>query len=216
MNIKLLLMMGMLGLVLGCLIPILAKKIIIYKYSVPKNKIHPYELIIRMICGTINAAGWSAISFYSRNPFEILLLCCLWSMAVLIADIDLQVHKIPNETVLIMAVLGSVFQFLHFGVKGFLFAVISMIAVMLCFTVLGAVMGFRTIGAGDVKLAGAMGLALGYPLVLQGLLFMSLLMAVTCVIGIALKKLTLKSMLPFAPFMMAGFAYSILYLLIMS
>ncbi len=219
MNMGLAVVMGALGLVAGFFAPLLARKTIIYKYA-KKNKEFVEDKrftgsLLKVGSALFNAAGWAVIGFFAKNPFSAVLLSLLWTMAIIIAVIDVRVHMIPNETVLAVAALGIFFQLSYFGVTGLLYSAISIIAVMVAFTVLAGIMGFGvSVGAGDVKLAGAMGLVLGYPYILHGLLAMSALMIVYCIIGLLTKRLTLKSMFPFAPFMMAGMTVAIIAILL--
>jgi leader peptidase (prepilin peptidase)/N-methyltransferase len=84
-----------------------------------------------------------------------------------------------------------------------------MAATMALFLIVALVLGFETVGAGDVKLSGAMGFVLGYPLILYGVLAMCGAIVAFCVAGMALCRLTLKSLLPFAPFMMFGLLFAV-------
>ncbi|HEX2986462.1 MAG TPA: A24 family peptidase [Caproiciproducens sp.] len=204
------------GLVSGFFIPLAAREIMLAKYrekyeSLVLKKVFTW---LPVLCCLLNAAGWAAISYYSQNVFSASALCLIWSLAILISVIDVQIHTIPNETVLLLMVLGIDFQLSCFGLNGLLFAALSMAAVMAGFLFLAGAMGFQSVGAGDVKLAGAMGLALGYPHILYGLIAMSVLMIAYSLTGMLLKKITLKSMLPFAPFMMAGMAVAVILLLV--
>jgi prepilin signal peptidase PulO-like enzyme (type II secretory pathway) len=62
----------------------------------------------------------------------------------------------------------------------------------------------KWMGAGDIKLGFLMGLILGYPQILTGL-FLSFLFGAIIGIGlIILKKKTLKSEVPFGPFLVTG------------
>ncbi len=203
------------GLVWGFFIPLAARKIMLAKYREKYESTAAKKYIgLPVLCVLLNAPGWAAISYYSRNFFSASALCLIWSLAILISVIDVQIHTIPNETVLLLMVLGIAFQLSCFGLNGLLFAALSMAAVMAGFLFLAGTMGFHSVGAGDVKLAGAMGLALGYPHILYGLIAMSVLMIAYSLIGMLLKKITLKSMLPFAPFMMAGMAVAVVLLLV--
>lgn len=210
--------LGIFGLLTGYCFPQLAQRIITYKYSSGNGfageLLWMPNLAFSIVTSIINAAGWTVVSCFSRSPFTTFLFSSLWTLAILIAVIDLKTHKIPNEMVLCVMILGSSFQLFSGGGKGLFYAALSMLAVMASFTLLAGAMGFRSVGAGDIKLAGAMGLTLSYPYILHGLIGMSLLMALYCITGIVLKKLTLKSMLPFAPFMMAGMAYAMIVILI--
>lgn len=218
MKIVLVIIMGMLGMTAGFFVPLLAQKTVAYKYAGKQQNLVEYVNLSRTFLKVASAVfysiGWAMIAFYCTTFLSAFLLCLLWSMAALIAVIDLRIHMIPNEAVLVVAVLGILFQLSCFGTVGLLYAVISMVAVMAALTFLVSMMGFNSFGAGDVKLAGAMGLSLGYPYILQGLVAMSVLMIIFCLLGIIIKKLTLKSMLPFAPFMMSGMSLAIISILL--
>ena len=62
-------------------------------------------------------------------------------------------------------------------------------------------------GFGDVKLSGVIGMALGWlgwPVLLFGAAFAFILSAVVSLVLLLLRKVTLKSALPFGPFMLLG------------
>jgi leader peptidase (prepilin peptidase)/N-methyltransferase len=56
-------------------------------------------------------------------------------------------------------------------------------------------------GGGDIKLAGVLGLYLGWPNILITLFLSFIIGAVVGLIWVALKKQSLKSALPFGPFL---------------
>jgi len=147
---------------------------------------------------------WAFIGFKVDNIYLALLISFLLSLALLISRIDLGIHIIPNELVLTMIVIGILLQLVSFDLKSFLIAIGCMIGMGALFLITAAVIGFDKVGAGDVKLAGAIGLVLGYPDILTALIAMSAAMILYCAIGFSAYKLTLRSMLPFAPFMMIG------------
>lgn len=218
MKIALAIVMGLFGLSAGYFVPLLAQKAVAYKYAGKQQNVDTYadtsKFLLKAVISVFYSVGWAMITFYCKTILSAVLLCLLWAMAALITVIDLKVHKIPNEAVLIVAVFGIIFQISCFGMLGLFYAFLSMIAVMVLCIILVEMMGFQSFGAGDVKLAGAMGLSLGYPHILQGLIAMSILLILFCLIGMLIKKLTLKSMLPFAPFLMAGMSAAIISILI--
>ena len=88
-----------------------------------------------------------------------------------------------------------------------------MASIIIVFTVLGLIIGLNKIGAGDVKLAGLMGLALGYPHILYALLIMSIALIGYSLVGMAIGKLTHVSMFAFAPFLMLGLVSGLILVL---
>ncbi|MDD4583788.1 MAG: prepilin peptidase [Eubacteriales bacterium] len=142
--------------------------------------------------------------FVTEHYYISLILALLFSLALIISIIDLSIHIIPNELVLAMIALGVLFQLLYFDWKSMMIAMACLLVLMGIFAGLAAILGFSKVGAGDVKLAGAMGLVLGYPYILTAVFVMSAVMLLYCVIGIFIGKLTLVSMFPYAPFLMIG------------
>jgi leader peptidase (prepilin peptidase)/N-methyltransferase len=104
------------------------------------------------------------------------------------------------------------FQLIYYGPKPLLFAVLSLIVLFLLFVLSAALFGFDKIGAGDVKLAGAMGLVLGFPFIVEALIIMGISVLAFCLIGITSRRLTRSSTFPFAPFMMLGMSVSLIHI----
>jgi leader peptidase (prepilin peptidase)/N-methyltransferase len=114
-----------------------------------------------------------------------------------------------------MIIVGILFQAINFGLLALIGAVISMIVMMVVFTSVASFVGFGKVGAGDVKLAGAIGLGLGYPLIITAVGIMAVALLIFILAGMALKKIYLSTMLPFAPFMIIGYIAAFVSLLIL-
>ena len=107
-------------------------------------------------------------------------------------------------------ILGLVYRFLVHGVNGLLEAAEACALVAAVFLVLKILFGKNSrfsggIGAGDVKLLLATAIAVGYPGVLVSMMVMAVAVAVYCLGGLLLKKLTLASYFPMCGFIMIGF-----------
>jgi prepilin signal peptidase PulO-like enzyme (type II secretory pathway) len=113
-----------------------------------------------------------------------------------------------------MAAAGIAFQISHSGISALVPSFVCMAVMMVLFAVAAVIVGFDKVGAGDVKLAGVMGLALGYPGIVTALMYMSASLLIFSAFGLILRRITVKSMLPFAPFMMLGMSVSLAYILI--
>lgn len=214
MNIYIIIIFGILGIGIGFLIPDTSDRIVIYK-----NKKRYIETItcdfnsntweLTLI---LNGLLWVYVGIRLENIFTALLVSILFTVAILISIIDLRIRLIPNELVLFMFCLGILFQILYFGWMELLSAFICMAAVGTVFTLVGRFVGYNQVGAGDVKLAATMGLVLGYPSIMIALIGMSAALLIYCFLGLALKKLTMHSMFPFAPFIMFGMICSLIYI----
>ncbi|MDO8671632.1 MAG: A24 family peptidase, partial [Dehalococcoidia bacterium] len=71
----------------------------------------------------------------------------------------------------------------------------------------------KGMGAGDVKLAGFLGLMLGWPVVLPGL-FLGFALAAAVSIGLLLTgRASMKTYIPYAPFLVVGAFLALLFLM---
>ena len=163
----------------------------------------------RLVPGLLFAGVWTFVGYRVSNNFSALLISLLISIAVMITTIDWQIHMIPNELVVSMLIAGAVFQIFHFGYTAFFSAFLSMIIMMCIFLIPAALLGAGKIGAGDVKLAGVMGLTLGSTYIIPAVVIMSVTLALYCGMGLVFQKLTLYSKFAFAPFMMLGLVYAL-------
>ena len=199
---------GLVGMVAGYLMLVWTDKLIEKKSSQKNIKKEGTEFFsknyLKITLVMINAAAWAGAGLQGKNPLDALLLVILFSLAVMIAMIDLRIHIIPNELVIAILFIGICFQLIHFGGRSLLIAAACMLGIMIIFLIVAALIGFDKVGAGDVKLAGAMGLVLGYPDILTAVQAMCVAMLIYIFIGLKAYRLTLKSMFAFGPFMMMG------------
>ena len=207
MNLFFAIVLGIFGFTVGITTPFVSDKIIQYK-CIRNEKEIPAKIFWkwynRSIPIILNATFWTLAAMQLNNPISAVLISILFALSILFAVIDLRIHMIPNEMVLVTLVIGGLFQLVQYGFKPLLIAFACMIGMMLLFLVVGYIVGMGKVGAGDIKLAGAMGLVLGYPAVLNSAFVMSIVILAYCFFGIWFKKLTLVTMFPFAPFMMIG------------
>lgn len=209
---------GIAGAATGFLIPSAAQKFAEFK-SAKLGKDLPADLrytslLLKLLLCLGSAAVWGFAASGSTTIISSLLISILVSLGILITLIDIRIHIIPNELVLAVIITGIAFQISQFGLSALVPAVISMLALMIGFTAVAGLLGFGKVGAGDVKLAGALGIVLGYPNIITALLFMAASLIAYCAIGLLSRKLTTKSMLPFAPFMMFGMISSLAAILV--
>ncbi len=205
------------GIAAGFLLPDIAQKLAFNKCQKKGKTLVPDRrytgLPLKLLLMMLNGTAWLISSILSESILAAALVSLLLTSAVLIAVTDLRLRIIPNELVLFMAASGLAFQSVRFGFIALLTTLFSMAAMMVLFSAVAGFTGFDKVGAGDVKLAGVMGLALGYPGIITGLIVMSAAFLAFTAVGLFIKKLTLKTMVPFAPFMMTGMAVALLYII---
>ena len=140
----------------------------------------------------------------------LLQLACFLGFGFLLAKQDMATHRLPNRLVaswlaaslVVIALLGIFRSDLHGVLMGLLGLLLLGGGYLLLTLASGGAMGM-----GDVKLAGVLGLNLGY-YSLPSLFFATLLAFVLATLwvigGVLARKLTLKSAVPFGPFMLIG------------
>ena len=209
---------GVIGLLAGLLLPMLSEKLSAWKCRKKSREFLPNPkftaLWAKLACGVGNGVGWGLCWYFgSAAVVPTVLAALIWSLGIMLIVVDLRLRLIPNEVLLWMLILGIPMQIMLKGVNGLLGGVfLSMVVFCLCAT-LGRFMGFYKIGAGDVKLAMVMAITLGNPAVLTALLGMSGSLLVVLLVGLLLKKMTLKSMLPLGPFIVPGYWVGLVVLL---
>lgn len=149
--------------------------------------------ILGVVAFTVVIATYDAR--YKEIPMLVLWLAIVWS----------GVFSLWKDALLDMTHLSSVFDFSLYsgvfaGLVGFLF-----------FFLLSAVSRERWMGLGDAYVVFWMGLVLGWPNLLPALLFAFASGALWGLSMIALGKSSLKSQLPFAPFLFAGMLLVLLF-----
>lgn len=135
---------------------------------------------------------------------------CFAGFGFALSKEDIASHRLPNRLVgawaLASALIVGALALVRGDIRGFLLGILGMILLggaylLISFAAAGAM------GMGDVKLAGVLGLNLGY-YSLPALFFASALafLLASCWVlgGVLLRKMTLKSAVPFGPFMICG------------
>ena len=151
------------------------------------------------------------ILFKAEGQMGTLLVLRLILLAVgyVAAVLDLLEKRVPNKLVLGLAVawllvltplvLMDPGAAVAIGVRGLLgFAAAALVMLFVYFV------SRRGLGGGDVKLMCAAGLYLGVDGVLTALLYGSVLSAITSLVLICRKKLTVKDSIPLVPFLYIG------------
>jgi len=217
MNTVVLYLYGLAGIIVGYKIPYFSFKIMEYKKgkeNVSKCDNFLYSKLVQFIICLFNGGIWFIAGLRSDNPFTALLIGIMITTGLIIAFIDINIRIIPNEIILFVIIIGIIFQVVNYSPKSILTAIISMMVMMAVFTSVAGFVGFGKVGAGDVKLAGAMGLSLGYPLIITAVGAMAIVLLVFIGIGLLSKKLYLSTMLPLAPFIISGFIVSLFTVLL--
>lgn len=186
---------------------------------------------------TASAFLLPVLYFYPHYSFPVMhphaaLMAGLWlpviALMIILAGIDMRLMLIPDETVVGLSLVGLALSSYQDSFLGAYIALFPQLASPFFNHIAGALFGLallgfivlvsreRAMGMGDVKLAGAMGLILGFPDILF-VLALSFLVGGIWSMGLLLLRwgkghTTMKTMVPFGPFMVAGFFIHIFYI----
>lgn len=112
---------------------------------------------------------------------------------------DLRKMIIPNQVLIVSAVFGLIFAVLMPSWSWILGAVIGGSLFLAMYLAMPGMMG-----EGDVKLAAVIGLYLGWPNIIAVILVSILAGAAICMVLVLIRKATMQSKVPFAPFLGIG------------
>lgn len=170
---------------------------------------------------TLTAGVACCAAMAARFGWTVLLpaLCFLVLLGVPLTVIDIRQHRLPDRLTLpaypaALALLGIAVIYMQNAQRLLTHALLGL-AAALVFYLLLAVIYPAGIGFGDVKLAGVLGLYLGWfgaRAFLAGLAGGFVLAAVFGIALIAAGRATRKTQVPFGPFMLAGAVGAILIL----
>lgn len=122
---------------------------------------------------------------------------------VVLTFYDFLFKEVPDEVVVPAAIVSFLYFWLT-GVYPVTSLLIGMAIPITFFALLFFGSGGKWLGGGDIRIGALMGAALGWPFILIGLFLGYLLGAIFSMIGLISKKLTRRSQIPFAPFLLIG------------
>lgn len=206
-----LLVVGVLGLVTGSFLHLVIARVPAGASapSLPRSAAPLRRSLVQLMTGAaFVAVGWRAVQLHQQGAVPALLV--FTALGITLAAIDLDAHRLPDRLVLpaypVLAVLLAGAAAVRHDGTSVLRAGLGALALFGFFFVL-ATISPRGMGFGDVKLAGVIGLVLGYlswSALLIGAFAAFVLGAVAAVAVLASGAGNRKTALPFGPFMVAG------------
>ncbi len=180
------------------------------------GKALPYEewSVKRTVALVAIFVACALLCTFSFDALQVAVASALLCAGVSCAVIDLDLRLIPNQTVIVMAVLGVALR-ISFGIESLLFglaaAAVAFIFLLASVLISKALTGRIGMGAGDLKLLVVVSLATGWP----GALFMVAgffcAVAVMAIYQLLYLRLGLQSTFPMAPAIVVGLVCGISY-----
>lgn len=198
------------GCISGYFVSYLSEAIIKYKFA-KKNKKIPCYFGSREECivCTIAISILFVLSGYYYSGLQSVLLCVFCLLAVIGAIIDIRTRIIPNELVLIIFVLGFLFNLLEGGWQVLGLSVVSCLITFAMFLFAARITYYLVksigVGAGDIKLASAIAFAVGFERLAVFYLGIVVGLLIYLLIGLRLRLIKIGSTFPMGVQIMAGF-----------
>lgn len=153
-----------------------------------------------------------ALGFKNNFTWQEYAFLAVWILAayilVLIAAIDFRLKIIPDELNIALAVLGVAVVAIKSAYWSHIIA--ALIALVFFGSVILLSKG-RGMGVGDLKMAGAISLLMGWPDAMLSLVFSFVIGAAWSIGLLALGGKTLKDAVPFGPFLSAGVLITVFF-----
>lgn len=186
------------------LIPVLSYLFLGGKCRSCKAKISQRYPLVELLNGILYALVYLRFGFSLKT----LVLAALVSVLIAVSGIDIDTREIPNGLVIALLILGAA-SFFTGGVLWWErligFAAASGILLLL------ALVWRDSMGGGDIKLMAAVGLILGWKLILLALLMAFILGGAYGAALLLLKKAARRDSIAFAPALSAGIVFAALF-----
>lgn len=166
-----------------------------------------YLLFITAIL--IEAVGAWLFVNYGYHWTKIIRYLCLNAFMIVLARIDHEKTIVPNKLLLVMLavrailLVAEIISYPEYWKEILISAAGGLIAGLILFLI-AYFLSRKSIGMGDVKLAGVLGWYLGLSLIWWDLAVGLCFAGLYCVIQLLRKKLTMKDSIPLVPFLAIG------------
>jgi len=182
------------------LIPILSFIILKGKCRYCGKKISWQYPLVEIATGFI----FLSIVTYYLSPITLIYYIVVSSLLIVIFVYDLKHYIIPDKIIYPAIVIVFLYRIFNIQTSSFYFPFLSALGAAGFFFFIWFFSRGKWMGFGDVKLSFFMGLFLGWPNILVSLFSAFFIGAIIGIVLIVLGKKTLKSQIPFGPFLVVG------------
>lgn len=185
---------------------------------ISKKNNYPYSNKQEIVALAFGVCFWATLPSYMVNNTEILNLATLmhlgivltvFSICISVFFIDIKHQIIPNGHNFVIFVLGLInITFYSNTINEFLYNLLPGLVLFVLFFLIMILTG--SLGGGDVKMVGGLGLFLGFSLIPSFLLVSFFTGTIVSILLIVTKKKKRSDMIAFGPFLIIGFILSLL------
>ncbi len=176
------------------------------------GSVRPVDWRTIVVAG-IGAAGFAGLAGRFGGAELLVLLLFATALTLLLAT-DLDQRLLPDPVTLPLIPFAAAVDLLNLNPlvrpADLPFAIVTAIAVPALLLVLSIPFGEGAIGMGDIKLLVSVGLLLGPAPTITGLIAGALLSGIVVIVLLAVRRVTLRTYIPFGPFLIVGTLWGIL------
>lgn len=160
-------------------------------------------------------AGAATVARFVADPVHLLVIGVYLVAIILLFATDLDQRLLPDVITLplvpyaLLAFILGAGPFVH-TTDELLWAIAAAVLIPLALFLLAIPFGAGAIGEGDLKLLVSVALLGGAPIAFYGLVAGALLAGITVIVLVAGRRLTLRSYVPYGPFLILGSLWAIL------
>lgn len=204
------------GLACGLFLPRIVQEVVAYKCrqydrTVPAVLADTRSKAPTVVLHVLLCAGTGLTVEFPQAVF----ICLFISIALVGAFVDRAVRLIPNELLAVLLVVGVAYRIADGGFESLLGSLIAFGLVAAIFfgtmLIMKLTKGVRGVGAGDIKLALVIAIAVGYPGVLYFLVGAALAIIVYSLFKIQMGLFRFSSYFPMCPHLMVGLLVACVY-----
>lgn len=183
------------------LIPVLSILINKFKCRFCKKKVSPFYLFLELTMGATFVLTASLVGVY--DIFQLAFFLLITFVFVVLTFYDILFQEVPDE-VSLPAVVISFLYFFFYADYQLANLFVGILVPALFFGGLFFISKGRWLGGGDIRIGALMGAILAWPNILIGLFIGYFVGAVFSLLGLMTGKISRKSQIPFAPFLLIG------------
>jgi leader peptidase (prepilin peptidase)/N-methyltransferase len=166
-----------------------------------------------LVVVVVGAVGFAALGARFSGTGLVVLLAFAVVLVVLLAT-DLDQRLLPDQLTLPLVPFAVAVDLLGLNPlvapDQIVFAIVTAIAIPTLLLVLSVPFGVDAIGIGDIKLLVSVGMLLGPAPAVTGLIAGALLAGAVALVLLASRRVTLRTYIPFGPFLIIGALWGIL------
>lgn len=182
------------------------------------ESVHLSKAAIWMLVACVMAVSFAAANRIMQQTTDVIGICKMMTALLCMtgaACVDFRERRIPNIFPVLMALSGITLLITSVilkqnGAVSYITGSFVSCAACVIFLMLASALTKQGIGAGDIKLIGALAILTGVYSVIGTIFFSSVICGFVAVAALVTRKMSMSNSVPFGPFLLIGFIITVL------